>query len=96
MPRAEDEQDFFRRDGYGLAVVLERNGFALTVAPCIGQFCIREHFDAFATKDFLDFHRGIGVKLAQDVLAALEERNGDAEPARRTAPTPPPPHRRRG
>ena len=59
--------------------MLERNGFELTVAPRIGQCRVRENFDAIAAENFLDLHRGIGIELAQEVLAALEEHDADAK-----------------
>ena len=73
------EQNIPAGNGNNFALVLKGNGFQMSVALRIGEFCVRKNLNPFAPENFFNFHRRIGVELTQDVFAALDERDLDAK-----------------
>jgi hypothetical protein len=76
---AQREQDFLGGNGNRFAVLLERNRFQFSFALRVQKFRAGENLDAFAPENLFDFHSGIGIELLQNVFAALDERDLDAE-----------------
>jgi hypothetical protein len=59
--------------------LLKRNRFQFPFALRVQKFCAGENLDAFAPENLFNFNSGIGVELLQNVPAALDERDLDAE-----------------
>src|SRR5271154_1768016 len=59
--------------------MLERNRFQFSFAPRSNKFGICKNFNSFAPENFFDFNSGVRVELFQNMLAALDERDLDAE-----------------
>ena len=60
--------------------MLKGNRFQFPFAPCFNQPCACEDLNAFAPEHLFHFNSGVRVKLAQNVPAALDERDLDAKP----------------
>lgn len=77
---AQGEQQFPGGNGNGFAVVLEGNGFEFSLSFGVQQFCAGKDADAFAAENIFNNGGSVGVEVVQDVRAALDESDADAEP----------------
>ncbi len=77
---AQREQNFLGGNGNHFAFVLKRNGFQFSFPLRVHQLCAGENPDAFAPENLFDFRRRVGVEFLQNVFAALDQCDLDAEP----------------